>query len=185
MKAKASDNATKEMVCGCTAGLADAISGFPFDTIKVRLQAEPGRYTGVWQCFTDIWRKEGVSTQSSAETRCRKLDLQHWLISACMTRMAPPYRSCRAPLAGVCSLPRDRSTIDRWSPRNGDQLPGERLTPDIRILACQLMQASTRPCCAAAAADCSMGCLEQPSYLIFYLQVYSRTLEALKVSSPH
>lgn len=36
------------------------VSGFPFDTIKVRLQASPSRYTGAWDCFLRICRQEGV-----------------------------------------------------------------------------------------------------------------------------
>lgn len=36
------------------------VSGFPFDTIKVRLQASPGRYSGAWDCFVRICRQEGV-----------------------------------------------------------------------------------------------------------------------------
>lgn len=58
------DVATKELICGCTAGMANVLSGFPFDTVKVHLQAEPGRYRGMWQCFTDIWRKQGVGRRT-------------------------------------------------------------------------------------------------------------------------
>jgi hypothetical protein len=54
------DAARKELVCGATAGVANVLSGYPFDTVKVRLQTEPGTYTGLWDCLTRIWRQEGV-----------------------------------------------------------------------------------------------------------------------------
>lgn len=36
------------------------VSGYPFDTVKVRMQAQQGRYTGPFHCFTQIVRKEGA-----------------------------------------------------------------------------------------------------------------------------
>jgi hypothetical protein len=36
-------------------------ASYPFDTMKVRLQASDGVYEGMADCFTHIWRTEGVS----------------------------------------------------------------------------------------------------------------------------
>eukprot|EP00803_Ostreobium_quekettii_P008881 evm.model.scf_335EXC.7 EVM.evm.TU.scf_335EXC.7 scf_335EXC:36030-41569(-) len=53
--------ASKELFVGVVAGGANVVSGYPFDTVKVRLQAEPGAYKGPWHCFRSILRKEGVA----------------------------------------------------------------------------------------------------------------------------
>lgn len=50
----------QEYTAGCVAGAANVVSGFPFDTVKVRLQASPDRYRGPWDCVRRIWRHEGV-----------------------------------------------------------------------------------------------------------------------------
>lgn len=52
--------AVTELFAGVVAGGANVVSGYPFDTVKVRLQAEQGVYKGPWHCFTSILRKEGV-----------------------------------------------------------------------------------------------------------------------------
>lgn len=52
--------AARELLAGVVAGSANVVSGYPFDTVKVRLQAEQGVYKGPWHCFTSILRKEGV-----------------------------------------------------------------------------------------------------------------------------
>jgi hypothetical protein len=53
--------AQAELVAGCVAGATNVISGYPFDTLKVRLQASPGQYAGMRDCFWKLWRTEGVS----------------------------------------------------------------------------------------------------------------------------
>ena len=50
----------QELVCGSLAGGANIATGFPFDTIKVKLQGNPGRYIGMFHCFRSVWREEGV-----------------------------------------------------------------------------------------------------------------------------
>lgn len=50
-----------ELSAGGIAGAATMASGFPFDTVKVRLQAERGVYRGAWDCFKHILRHDGVS----------------------------------------------------------------------------------------------------------------------------
>lgn len=51
------------------AGAVNVTSGYPFDTMKVRLQASTGSTT-MAQCFWDIWRNEGVSWQLFVECLC-------------------------------------------------------------------------------------------------------------------
>nr|CAB3266176.1 mitochondrial basic amino acids transporter [Phallusia mammillata] len=41
-------------------GVAGVLVGQPFDTIKVRLQTQPGKYRGIWNCFTTIVKQETV-----------------------------------------------------------------------------------------------------------------------------
>lgn len=53
--------AGRELVGGFIAGAANVVSGYPFDTLKVRLQASKGMYDGMLDCFWHIWRNEGVS----------------------------------------------------------------------------------------------------------------------------
>lgn len=48
------------LIAGAASGSANIGSGFPFDTVKVRLQTTGG-HTGAWQCATCIWKTEGVS----------------------------------------------------------------------------------------------------------------------------
>uniref|UniRef100_A0A383W3J7 Mitochondrial carrier protein n=1 Tax=Tetradesmus obliquus TaxID=3088 RepID=A0A383W3J7_TETOB len=52
--------ATRELVGGVLAGAVNVTSGYPFDTMKVRLQASDGVYEGMADCFSHIWRTEGV-----------------------------------------------------------------------------------------------------------------------------
>ena len=50
-----------DYIAGCVAGSANITSGFPFDTVKVRLQASGSHYRGPWDAFITILRAEGVS----------------------------------------------------------------------------------------------------------------------------
>ncbi|GFR45843.1 hypothetical protein Agub_g7209 [Astrephomene gubernaculifera] len=53
--------AGRELLAGFAAGAANVTSGYPFDTVKVRLQsAAPGRYRGALHCATEVVRSEGV-----------------------------------------------------------------------------------------------------------------------------
>ncbi|GAB4822826.1 hypothetical protein N2152v2_009872 [Parachlorella kessleri] len=49
-----------DYIAGCVAGSANITSGFPFDTVKVRLQASGSHYRGPWDAFITILRAEGV-----------------------------------------------------------------------------------------------------------------------------
>lgn len=50
-----------DYAAGATAGAVNVVTGYPFDTVKVRLQANMCRYDGAWACFRSIVRHEGVS----------------------------------------------------------------------------------------------------------------------------
>ncbi|KAG2481944.1 hypothetical protein HYH03_019098 [Edaphochlamys debaryana] len=53
--------AARELVGGCVAGAANVVSGFPFDTIKVRLQSSsPGEYRGPVHCLREVVSREGA-----------------------------------------------------------------------------------------------------------------------------
>lgn len=52
--------AARELVGGVLAGAVNVTSGYPFDTMKVRLQAGTGG-SSMRECFWSIWRTEGVS----------------------------------------------------------------------------------------------------------------------------
>lgn len=50
-----------ELGAGSLAGIACIISGFPFDTVKTRLQTSPpGTYRGMAHCGVEVVRKHGV-----------------------------------------------------------------------------------------------------------------------------
>ncbi|KAF8062934.1 hypothetical protein HT031_003773 [Scenedesmus sp. PABB004] len=51
--------ATRELVGGVLAGAVNVTSGYPFDTLKVRLQAGRGAYAGMTDAARAIWRSEG------------------------------------------------------------------------------------------------------------------------------
>lgn len=54
-------SAQSDLTAGVCAGAANILVGFPFDTLKVRLQAERGVYRGAWNCLLRILKYEGVS----------------------------------------------------------------------------------------------------------------------------
>ena len=62
-----SSEGTLNALCGGVAGAANIFTGFPFDTVKVRLQASAtGAYAGPMDCLRGIMRVEGVRfTQTS------------------------------------------------------------------------------------------------------------------------
>ena len=49
------------LVAGAASGSANTAVGFPFDTVKVRLQTTGASYTGALHCASSIWKTEGVS----------------------------------------------------------------------------------------------------------------------------
>lgn len=55
------NKAFRELFVGLVAGAANIFSGYPFDTVKVRLQADRGVYNGAWHCLKHIIRYEGVN----------------------------------------------------------------------------------------------------------------------------
>ena len=50
---------SKAFVSGTISGWGQTLAGQPFDTVKVRLQANPGKYSGAVACFYDCVRREG------------------------------------------------------------------------------------------------------------------------------
>lgn len=48
-------------IAGAAAGCAGIIVGFPFDTVKVRLQHQHGRTVSPFGVFTGILKHQGVS----------------------------------------------------------------------------------------------------------------------------
>jgi mitochondrial ornithine carrier protein len=56
--------ALKDIVFGSFAGIVGKVIEYPFDTVKVRLQAQPNhlplRYTGPLDCFRQSLRQDGV-----------------------------------------------------------------------------------------------------------------------------
>lgn len=51
----------KDLIAGCTGGVACTLSGQPLDTMKVKLQVFPEKYGGLVKCFRTIWSQEGIS----------------------------------------------------------------------------------------------------------------------------
>ncbi|KAG2426438.1 hypothetical protein HYH02_014796 [Chlamydomonas schloesseri] len=53
--------AARELFAGFGAGAANVVSGYPFDTVKVRLQsAAPGTYRGALDCAVKVVQREGL-----------------------------------------------------------------------------------------------------------------------------
>lgn len=48
--------AMNQLISGTIAGVSGILVGQPLDTIKVRLQAMHGKYTGPWHCAKEIFR---------------------------------------------------------------------------------------------------------------------------------
>lgn len=60
LRMAAAEKAVAELGAGVIAGTASTVAGFPFDTVKVRLQAERGVYGGAWDCCKHILKHDGV-----------------------------------------------------------------------------------------------------------------------------
>ena len=50
----------KGFVGGTVSGLTKLLVGHPFDTVKIRLQCDPGRYAGPIACLRSLVRHESV-----------------------------------------------------------------------------------------------------------------------------
>lgn len=48
----------KEFIAGGTAGAIGIFIGFPFDLVKVKLQAYPDKYKSAWSCFMSHVRED-------------------------------------------------------------------------------------------------------------------------------
>ncbi|PVV02278.1 hypothetical protein BB560_003271 [Smittium megazygosporum] len=61
--AKRSKNRDALMNClaGTVGGVGQVLTGQPFDTLKVRLQSNPSKYTGALDCMRQLVRENGVS----------------------------------------------------------------------------------------------------------------------------
>jgi hypothetical protein len=49
-----------DFLCGTAGGVVSKFVDFPFDTVKVRMQAKGTQYKSTWECVTSIARLEGV-----------------------------------------------------------------------------------------------------------------------------
>ncbi|XP_006839589.1 PREDICTED: solute carrier family 25 member 47 [Chrysochloris asiatica] len=49
-----------DFVAGAIGGVCGVAVGYPLDTVKVRIQTD-SKYTGIWRCVRDIYRRERVS----------------------------------------------------------------------------------------------------------------------------
>ena len=54
-----------DFAAGCIGGASGILVGYPFDTVKVRIQTQDmsrgPQYTGTFQCLSKIIKTEGVS----------------------------------------------------------------------------------------------------------------------------
>ncbi|KAG9333895.1 hypothetical protein JZ751_009414 [Albula glossodonta] len=48
-----------DFVAGSAAGAFGVVVGYPFDTVKVRIQTQ-SKFTGIWHCFRSTFKNEGV-----------------------------------------------------------------------------------------------------------------------------
>ncbi|KAI8849734.1 mitochondrial carrier domain-containing protein [Chytridium lagenaria] len=49
----------KELFAGCVGGIVQVLTGQPFDTVKVRLQTQPDKYTNLIDCVKKTYANEG------------------------------------------------------------------------------------------------------------------------------
>ncbi|KAJ3194472.1 Mitochondrial carrier protein ymc2 [Irineochytrium annulatum] len=54
-----SSDTAKELLAGCFGGIVQVLTGQPFDTVKVRLQTQPDRYTSTLDCIKKTYSNEG------------------------------------------------------------------------------------------------------------------------------
>ena len=92
-----SPESTTNALSGGVAGAANIFTGFPFDTVKVRLQASPrGTYAGPIDCTRSILKFEGVRgmpTALSAATSILQAHANHMQLTLVMTHVCR-YEGC-------------------------------------------------------------------------------------------
>ena len=74
-------NVAKELFAGAMGGVIQVLSGQPFDTVKVRLQTQPGSYSGLIDCVSKTYKSDGVSGFYRGTLTPRKLLLIQFLAS--------------------------------------------------------------------------------------------------------
>ncbi|KAJ1555679.1 Mitochondrial carrier protein ymc2, partial [Cladochytrium tenue] len=57
--ASKSSQTVKELFAGSVGGIAQVLTGQPFDTVKVRLQTQPGKYASALDCVRQTYQHEG------------------------------------------------------------------------------------------------------------------------------
>ena len=50
----------KDFIAGTVGGFAGKVIEYPFDTIKVQMQASGDSSRGPLSCFREVWRKDGL-----------------------------------------------------------------------------------------------------------------------------
>lgn len=103
-------DSTINALSGGVAGAANIFTGFPFDTVKVRLQASPrGTYAGGIDCTRSILKFEGVCKAALGECgalTCKSDDQKYLAVSMLNASMLQ---------AGAWALQRPCSPSSRWS----------------------------------------------------------------------
>lgn len=126
-------SAARELAGGCIAGAANVTSGYPFDTIKVKLQASKGMYAGMNDCARHIWRTEGVSLRLFFLLVCVRwgarlvLLSRHAALSLSLSDRflcATPYHNARQKQKDARLFPRPQRAAARRRRRDGRQLRG-------------------------------------------------------------
>ncbi|XP_032962999.1 solute carrier family 25 member 47 isoform X4 [Rhinolophus ferrumequinum] len=64
-----------DFVAGAIGGVCGVAVGYPLDTVKVRIQTEP-KYTAIWCCVRDMYRRERVFLTSPTEVAKVRLQTQ-------------------------------------------------------------------------------------------------------------
>ena len=140
---------TVNALSGGVAGAANIFTGFPFDTVKVRLQASPpGTYAGPLDCARNIVKYEGV--RGASEYSPNSL----WQCEDCQTHCKTCCNCSSYSYAGSgsWSIQRSCSPVGGWSPGNWHQLHSELICtnemhkqpvkPHTIIVSCASMRAS-------------------------------------------
>ena len=113
---------TVNALSGGVAGAANIFTGFPFDTVKVRLQASPrGTYAGPWDCARSIVKYEGVRGASEHSPKLL------WQCEDCQTHSKSCCNCSSYSYAGSgwWSVQRSCSPVGGWSAGNWHQLHSE------------------------------------------------------------
>ena len=96
----------KDLTCGITAGVASVVVGQPLDTVKVRLQSFPGRYTSTASCLRSMAINEGVRACLDRSCRGGRLALPTTLLtSAWLCPHLQPASLFKGMLSPVVRMP--------------------------------------------------------------------------------